>query len=167
MIDEYRYEVRRVPSNWVHPVDGIGKYILLSNYDDDLKQNLLTKCMEDFQNKWKDDQLLSKSILYEFRESLLIKKREEILKAMMPNWPEDQKTHLMMYKVINGSGFPISPIFEFAYELAVWLEENYVIDDFSRAPFLGWFEIIKVGSVSIFIRDYNTIRSSVKAAWDY
>lgn len=138
-----KYEVRRVPSNWVHPVDGIGKYILLSNYDDDLKQNLIAKCMEDYQNECKDYHLFAKYILHKFEEYLRFRKREKILKAMMPNWPEYQKTHLMMYKTIDGAGYPVSPIFKYDAELAEWLSENYVLADFKKAPFENWMDIIE------------------------
>lgn len=86
---------------------------------------------------------------------------------MMPNWPEDQKTHLMMYKTINGAGFPITPKFKHDAKLAKWLEENHVLDEFIQFPFLNWIQVIKVGSVTIFVRDYNDMRSSVKVACDY
>jgi hypothetical protein len=38
----------------------------------------------------------------------------------MPNWPIDQRTHLMMYETCT-EGTPISPAFETPEELALWL----------------------------------------------
>lgn len=83
MIDEYRYEVRRVPSNWVHPVDGIGKYILLSNYDDDLKQNLITKYIGYLRSKYdksecvKNHNDLTDNLILDDMDKFLIRKKEK------------------------------------------------------------------------------------------
>ena len=41
----------------------------------------------------------------------------------MPDWPEEQKTHLMMYEN-TSKGTPISPAFETPEELARWLVDN-------------------------------------------
>lgn len=41
----------------------------------------------------------------------------------MPNWPAEQRTHLMMYEDTT-EGTPISPAFETPEELARWLVHN-------------------------------------------
>lgn len=41
----------------------------------------------------------------------------------MPNWPEEQRTHLMMYED-TSEGTPISPAFETPEKLARWLADN-------------------------------------------
>lgn len=41
----------------------------------------------------------------------------------MPDWPEEERTHLMMYQNTT-EGTPISPVFETAEELAQWLVDN-------------------------------------------
>jgi hypothetical protein len=41
----------------------------------------------------------------------------------MPDWPEEQRTHLMMYED-TSEGTPISPAFETPEELARWLADN-------------------------------------------
>lgn len=41
----------------------------------------------------------------------------------MPAWPDDQKTHLMMYED-TSEGTPISPAFETPEELARWLADT-------------------------------------------
>lgn len=41
----------------------------------------------------------------------------------MPNWPDEQRTHLMMYED-TSEGTPISPAFETPEELARWLADN-------------------------------------------
>lgn len=41
----------------------------------------------------------------------------------MPNWPAEQRTHLMMYED-TSEGTPISPAFATPEELARWLADN-------------------------------------------
>lgn len=41
----------------------------------------------------------------------------------MPDWPEDQRTHLMMYEDTT-EGTPISPAFATPEELARWLADT-------------------------------------------
>lgn len=41
----------------------------------------------------------------------------------MPNWPAEERTHLMMYENTT-EGTPISPAFASAEELARWLVDN-------------------------------------------
>jgi len=41
----------------------------------------------------------------------------------MPDWPAEQRTHLMMYET-TSEGTPISPAFETPEELAHWLADN-------------------------------------------
>jgi len=41
----------------------------------------------------------------------------------MPNWPAEQRTHLMMYEN-TSEGTPISPAFETPEELARWLADT-------------------------------------------
>jgi len=41
----------------------------------------------------------------------------------MPNWPNSEKTHYMMYEDCS-EGTPISPAFETPGELARWLADN-------------------------------------------
>ena len=41
----------------------------------------------------------------------------------MPQWSDDEKTHLMMYEN-TSEGTPISPAFATAEELARWLADN-------------------------------------------
>ena len=41
----------------------------------------------------------------------------------MPNWPAEQRTHLMMYEE-TSEGTPISPAFKTPEELARWLTDN-------------------------------------------
>ncbi len=41
----------------------------------------------------------------------------------MPEWPESERTHLMMYET-TSEGTPISPAFATAEQLARWLADN-------------------------------------------
>lgn len=99
-------EVRRVPKEWEHPKDGSEHYIpLLDGYGDRLR---------------------------EFKEAIVKKGLEEALEYFgggpvkddyMPEWPDEEKTHLMMYEDCT-EGTPISPVFATPEKLARWLTDN-------------------------------------------
>jgi len=63
----------------------------------------------------------------------------------MPDWPEEQRTHLMMYED-TSEGTPISPAFETPEELARWLADTgasaFAGDP---APYEAWLRIAQGG----------------------
>lgn len=63
----------------------------------------------------------------------------------MPNWPVEQRTHLMMYEDTT-EGTPISPAFKTPEELARWLADNGA-SSFGRdtASYEGWLRVAKGG----------------------
>src|SRR3990167_4438568 len=102
-------EVRRVPADWQHPKDEhTGRYKPLFEGDryeprrKDLEENLAAdglKAAIDWCGNPPD------------------------INDYMPNWPESEKTHLMMYED-TSEGTPISPAFATPEELARWLTDN-------------------------------------------
>lgn len=63
----------------------------------------------------------------------------------MPDWPADQRTHLMMYED-TSEGTPISPAFSTPEELARWLADNGA-SAFGRdtASYEGWLRVARGG----------------------
>lgn len=63
----------------------------------------------------------------------------------MPEWPEAERTHLMMYET-TSEGTPISPAFETPEELARWLADNGA-SAFGQmtATYEQWLAMAKVG----------------------
>ena len=63
----------------------------------------------------------------------------------MPEWPEAEKTHLMMYETCS-EGTPISPAFATAEELARWLADNKAsaFGDMT-ATYEQWLAMCRVG----------------------
>lgn len=63
----------------------------------------------------------------------------------MPDWPAEQRTHLMMYED-TSEGTPISPAFAAPEELARWLADTNA-SAFGRdgASYEGWLRVAKGG----------------------
>lgn len=77
--------------------------------------------------------------------------KEEIEEALrdgwgfMPDWPAEERTHLMMYETTT-EGTPISPAFETPEELAQWLAHNGASALGSRtATYEQWLAMAKRG----------------------
>jgi len=61
----------------------------------------------------------------------------------MPNWPAEQRTHLMMYED-TSEGTPISPAFETPEELARWLVDNKASAfGNSTGSYEGWLRVAR------------------------
>lgn len=100
-------EVRKVPADWQHPKDEQGQLVRLrTGYSRDVAEFM--------------------AILADPERGL-----QEAIEEMgapdkndyMPEWPESEATHLMMYET-TSEGTPISPAFETAEELARWLADT-------------------------------------------
>jgi hypothetical protein len=81
----------------------------------------------------------------------------------MPDWPEEQKTHLMMYET-TSEGTPISPAFATPEELARWLADNGA-SSFGRntATYEQWLKVCKGGWAPSAIMSNGKIMSGVEA----
>lgn len=100
-------EVRKVPPNWEHPKNFAGRYkpLFLGPYSDDRDEFL-----KDIAEKG-------------YEEAMEWHGSAPSIDEYMPEWPEDEATHLMMYEN-TSEGTPISPAFETPEELARWLADN-------------------------------------------
>jgi hypothetical protein len=81
----------------------------------------------------------------------------------MPDWPESERTHYMMYED-TSEGTPISPAFETPEELAKWLSDNSA-SSFGRwtATYDQWLGLIKgPGWCPSMVSDGTTIISGVE-----
>lgn len=137
-------EVRRVPADWQHPKHD-GKYIPLH---DGYK-----KALEDFQDE------IDK---YGLQEALDNYGGGPITDDYMPDWPEDERTHYMMYED-TSEGTPISPAFATPEELARWLADNDASSFGDRtATYEQWLPICRGTWAPSMVIDCGVIKSGVE-----
>lgn len=81
----------------------------------------------------------------------------------MPDWPEHERTHLMMYED-TSEGTPISPAFETPEELARWLADNNA-SAFGgmTATYEQWLAMCKRGWAPSMIISNGRMQSGVEA----
>lgn len=81
----------------------------------------------------------------------------------MPDWPREQRTHLMMYED-TSEGTPISPAFKTPEELARWLTDNEASAfGSSTATYEQWLATCKAGwALSMVVAD-GKMMSGVEA----
>lgn len=103
-------EVRRVPSNWQHPKDESRGNGYKPLWPGDMYESRAAEFME----KVEADGL---------QAALDYHGRAPDRNDYMPNWPEAERTHFMMYED-TSEGTPISPAFATAEELARWLADT-------------------------------------------
>lgn len=112
---------RRVPADWQHPRDSRGEYIPLHEsfpYNEE-------EVREGLRDRW----LYGKPPHYNV--------------GVMPDWPEEQRTHWQMYEDTT-EGTPISPVFATPEELARWLSDTGA-SFFANmpAPYEHWLEVAR------------------------
>lgn len=120
-------EVRRVPADWQHP-----------------KENGVFKPLfpgEQYEERARDftEMAASKGL----QETIDWHGQAPDKNDYMPNWPESERTHYMMYEDTT-EGTPISPAFQTPEELARWLADNGA-SSFGRstASYEDWLNIAK------------------------
>lgn len=81
----------------------------------------------------------------------------------MPDWPEAERTHLMMYED-TSEGTPISPAFATPEELARWLTDNgaSAFADMT-ASYERWLAVAKGGWAPSMVIDRGVMKSGVEA----
>ena len=133
-------EVRRVPADWEHPRDEDGDLIpLLTGW---------TRNKDDFES-------------FKAKNSLTDKEAQvqlgwiPIRENHMPEWSEEEATHLQMYESTT-EGTPMSPVMATAEELADWLFENeaYAGAD-GTATREQWLAMIRRGYASTGLLSIN------------
>lgn len=98
-------EVRRVPANWVHPKEHGRFKPLMDHYQ---------TAHDDFMDEVAKNGLQVAIDYYGCAPDI---------NDYMPDWPEEERTHLMMYES-TSEGTPLSPAFATPEELARWLVDN-------------------------------------------
>ena len=144
-------EVRRVPAGWQHPKEwswnahGMRVERFKPLYPGDKYQSRVDKWDEECA-KWRRG---------EFPDYADAEDRQKCYEQWagqrphrddyMPNWPEAERTHYMMYED-TSEGTPISPAFETPEELARWLTDNNASAFGSQgASYEGWLRVAKGG----------------------
>jgi hypothetical protein len=84
----------------------------------------------------------------------------------MPDWPAEQRTHLMMYED-TSEGTPISPAFATPEELARWLADNNASSfGGATASYEQWLRVARGGWAPSMVLDARGLRSGVEAISD-
>jgi len=155
-------ELRKVPENWVHPKEN-GRLVPLygRSYEEEAKEWDIGESkwkeglIEDFNGGWK---LNDTNFSYE--EWVGSRPLEE---DYMPDWPEEERTHLMMYED-TSEGTPISPAFETPEALATWLADSGASSNgSSTATYEQWLSTIKRGSAPSMVLSSKGLQSGVEA----
>jgi len=122
-------EVRRVPADWQHPKNDAGRFIPLFPGED-------YECrMTEFQAD-----AAAYGLAYAMEVHGAISKAD-----YMPNWTEEERTHLMMYEN-TSEGTPISPAFKTPEELALWLVDNKASAfGYDIASYEAWLKVARGG----------------------
>jgi len=137
--------VRKVPADWKHPVE----YSLnpqTRNWEPGFvpmysSEQWTTRCMDYWGGfeKWKKDEedgLCGSSRCYVEYDGPPPNPRD-----YMPQWPQSERTHLMMYED-TSEGTPISPAFTTPEELALWLNKTSASIFADRtASYKTWLDI--------------------------
>jgi hypothetical protein len=134
-------EVRMVPENWEHPKDEYGwDRPLLESSDRVPYEQWLEDVRQwnaGFMRDWVNGGYLPKDeTLKDIPLDEWAGYTPDQSMNTMPNWPEEIRTHYMMYETVT-EGTPLSPAFSTREELAQWLTEHEV-PVFGKTP--GSFE---------------------------
>ena len=123
-------EVRRVPADWKHPKNEYDRYKPLYPGDD-------------YEARAKE--FLEKANADGLQEAIDWCGQAPDINDYMPNWPESERTHYMMYED-TSEGTPISPAFETPEELAQWLADTGASAFGSQAgSYEGWLRVARGG----------------------
>lgn len=163
-------EVRRVAEDWQHPKHHVPDYTgrMVERYKPLFSgENYQTRVDEwdaecaKWKAGWRPDYCTdpeARSMTYE-QYSGQRPHRDDY----MPNWPIEQRTHLMMYED-TSEGTPISPAFATPEELAQWLVDNKASSfGSSTGSYEGWLRVAQGGLAPSIIMTSEGITSGVDA----
>lgn len=123
-------EVRRVPATWVHPRDDRGSYVPM--YEGEKYER-------------SRDEWIEKLNTEGMQAAIDWCGNPPDINHYMPNWPESERTHYMMYED-TSEGTPISPAFATPEELARWLADTGASSfGSSTASYDAWLRIAQGG----------------------
>lgn len=162
-------EVRRVSASWQHPKDKAGAYIPL--FDSDYRER--AQEWDDEWAKWQEGLCKSYAPGVDWEPIKEAYKDERYTDYAgprpspddyMPNWPDAQRTHLMMYED-TSEGTPISPAFATPEELARWLADNGA-SSFAdmTASYEQWLRVCNGGYAPSMVMHGGVMMSGVEGA---
>ena len=167
-------EVRRVPADWQHPkqwrtgwTDGRSVEEFKPLFPGERYQPAVDEWDEECA-KWKSgwrpehcDEPHYRAMAYEQWSG-----QRPHRDNYMPNWPAEQRTHLMMYED-TSEGTPISPAFETPEELARWLTDNGASAfGSSTGSYEGWLRVATGGLAPSFAAGFQRGFSSAGISKD-
>lgn len=146
-------EVRMVPPDWEHPRNEHGSYIPLKDCYDSAME-----CYKREMREWMEHPEPDMT----FDEWYGGEPQRE---DYMPDWPEEECTHYMMYENTT-EGTPKSPAFSTPEELARWLADNK-ISAFAdmTATYDQWLATIKAGYAPSAVISNGRLESGVEHDW--
>lgn len=144
-------EVRRVPSTWQHPMD-------------EQRPNRYKPLHEGERYESSAKEFMEKANAEGLQAAIDWCGQAPDANDYMPNWPESERTHYMMYED-TSEGTPISPAFATPEELARWLtDHNASSFGGMTATYEQWLHVCQGGwAPSIVIAD-GKMMSGVEAA---
>ena len=158
-------EVRRVPADWKHPIDpDTGRYKPL--FDGAYFADRLREWNEE-NSKWSRGEFPEYASA-ESRKMTYSEWAGDQPKSCnyMPAWPDEQRTHLMMYED-TSEGTPISPAFATPEDLAHWLADNGASAlGSSTATYEQWLRVARGGWAPSLVADANGVVNGVAALSD-
>ena len=164
-------EVRRVPADWQHPKEEVPDWRtgrMVERYKPLFQGDRYQPRVDEWDAecaKWKDgwrpdycDDAEHCAMTYEQWSGQRPHKDD-----YMPDWPSEQRTHLMMYED-TSEGTPISPAFATPEELARWLVDNNAsaFGD-STGSYEGWLRVARGGGAPSMVATAAGLTSGVDA----
>lgn len=168
-------EVRRLPADWQHPKDAFGRLIPLyggsfskaaAEWDEEASQWERGFTLD--YAKWPSERAYKpkEGSALEYASFTDWSGERPVEADFMPDWPEDQRTHLMMYED-TSEGTPLSPAFETPEELALWLADNGASSfGHDTATYEQWLPTCRGGWAPSMVMEGGHIRSGVKFVAD-
>lgn len=141
-------EFRKVPADWQHPRDSrTGHFTpLMDGYEKDAVEFKAKMAAEGLQ-----------AAIDYFGQA-------PDQNNYMPDWPESERTHLMMYEDCS-EGTPISPAFVTPEELAHWLADNKASSFGSMtATYEQWLNVCRGAFAVSMVIDNGVMKSGVEFA---
>lgn len=157
-------EVRRVPADWKHPRNKDGYVSLHDGLTKDTRE------WDEGASQWaKGLRKVYKGGWEPHGETYSYEEyagHRPVPEEYMPDWPSEQRTHLMMYET-TSEGSPISPAFATPEELARWLYENGA-SAFGglTATYEQWLSVARGGYAPSAVIGATGLRSGVAAMGD-
>lgn len=121
------YEVRRVPPDWVHPVDSQGKLTPLYNQAHVIAVLEWDLNCAKWLRGWRPEKWTGQqgSDIHCFEGCFGKRPQpEQYMPDWIPDWMAGKPTWYMLYKT---SGTPYSPVLEHSWDLTQWINDNRAV----------------------------------------